>query len=164
MRTMARVVLFALVSLGIARADDACKADVEKLCAGIPAGGGRILSCLKANQTKVSPGCKQQLAALAKKVKEIGAACEADVDQFCPTVTPGHGAVLKCLSSNSASLQPACQQIVQKATEKLAEFKKACGADAKKFCQGIPAGQGRILSCLKSRQADLTPACQAMMQ
>jgi len=36
-----------------------------------------------------------------------------------------------------------------------------CAADAKKFCKGIAPGGGRILSCLKARQAELNPACAA---
>ena len=163
MRTVGRLALAALLVVGSARAQEACKADVEKLCAGIPPGGGRILSCLKANQAQVSPGCKAELGAIAQKAKEVGAACEGDVQQFCAGVPKGHGAVLKCLASNSASLSPQCREVVEKAREKLAEFKQACGADAGKFCQGIPPGQGRILSCLKSKQAELSPACQAML-
>jgi hypothetical protein len=163
--TIRRIVFVAaILALGTARAaEDACSADVEKLCAGIPPGGGRVLSCLKANEAKVSSGCKKELAALKKNVKAVGAACEGDVYQYCPNVKPGHGEVMKCLSSNSANLTPECQQVVQGAQEKAHAFKKACGGDAKKFCQGIPAGQGRILACLKSKQADLSPGCQAMM-
>jgi len=34
-------------------------------------------------------------------------------------------------------------------------------ADAEKFCKGITPGGGRILSCLKSREAELQPTCAA---
>lgn len=162
MRTAARVAMIALLTVGAARAQDACKPDVDKLCAGIPAGGGRILSCLKANSAKVSPDCKTELAAIKKKAQAIGDACQGDVYEYCPSVEPGKGAVLKCLSSNSANLTPACQKVVYKAEEGEAAFKQACGADVKKFCKGIPQGQGRILSCLKSKQTDLSPDCAAM--
>jgi Cysteine rich repeat len=40
----------------------ACASDVQKLCAGVPAGGGRILACLKQHQAEVSDGCKQAFA------------------------------------------------------------------------------------------------------
>ena len=96
MKTFAWIVSIAFMVLGIASADDACRADVEKLCPGIPQGGGRILSCLKANQAKVSPACKQQVSAFVKKVKEFGAPCQADVTQYCGDVTMGGGAILKC--------------------------------------------------------------------
>ena len=37
----------------------ACAADAQRLCAGVPQGGGRILVCLKQHQAQVSDGCKQ---------------------------------------------------------------------------------------------------------
>jgi D-serine deaminase-like pyridoxal phosphate-dependent protein len=40
----------------------ACEADVQKLCAGVQPGGGRILACLKEHKDAVSDGCKQALA------------------------------------------------------------------------------------------------------
>ncbi|HTP29040.1 MAG TPA: cysteine rich repeat-containing protein [Anaeromyxobacteraceae bacterium] len=164
MKTFARIVSIALIVLGVANADDACRTDVEKLCAGIPQGGGRILSCLKANEAKVSPACKQEVSAFVKKVREFGAPCQADVNQFCGDVTMGGGAILKCLASNSAKISPGCQTVVKRVEEKSGEFRKACADDALRFCQGIPKGHGRILACLKSKNAELTPTCQAMMQ
>jgi hypothetical protein len=39
-----------------------CKADVATLCSGVQPGGGRIAGCLKQNEAKVSPACKDALA------------------------------------------------------------------------------------------------------
>jgi Cysteine rich repeat len=39
-----------------------CGQDVQKLCANVPAGGGRIIACLKQHQDQVSDGCKQAIA------------------------------------------------------------------------------------------------------
>ena len=164
MRTIARLTFAALLAAGSARAEDACRADVERLCAGIPPGGGRIAACLKANEAQVSPACKAEQASVRAKVKEVGEACADDVRSYCADVTAGQGRVLRCLAQNQGNLTPACQAVVQSAREKLAEFKKACGADAKRFCKGIPQGQGRVLACLKSKEAELSPACAALMR
>jgi hypothetical protein len=163
MRTIARVTLVATLALGSARAEDVCRADVERLCAGIPEGGGRAAACLKANEAKVSPPCKAELASIARKVKEVGAACEGDIAAHCPDVAPGQGAVLRCLATNLYSLAPDCRAVIRGAQEKAAEFQKACGKDAGALCKGIPRGEGRILACLESRKADLSPACAALM-
>jgi hypothetical protein len=40
----------------------ACAQDVQKLCANVPSGGGRIIACLKQHQDQVSDGCKQAIA------------------------------------------------------------------------------------------------------
>jgi hypothetical protein len=42
-----------------------CKADAQRLCAGIQPGGGRIAKCLKAHENEVSIGCAKEL----KKIK-----------------------------------------------------------------------------------------------
>ena len=39
----------------------ACETDVQNLCAGVPAGGGRVIACLKQHQNEVSSGCKSAI-------------------------------------------------------------------------------------------------------
>ena len=39
----------------------ACETDVQNLCAGVPAGGGRVIACLKQHQSEVSSGCKSAI-------------------------------------------------------------------------------------------------------
>ena len=52
-----------------AQALASCKADAERLCAGIHPGGGKLAKCLKAHENEVSIGCAKEL----KKVKgEMG--------------------------------------------------------------------------------------------
>ena len=36
----------------------------------------------------------------------------------------------------------------------------ACRKDAAKFCSDVPLGGGRIMACLESHQAELSPECQ----
>ena len=45
----------------VADAQAACAADVQRLCAGVPPGGGRIVACIKQHQAELSDGCKQAL-------------------------------------------------------------------------------------------------------
>jgi hypothetical protein len=39
----------------------ACQTDIQKLCAGVQPGGGRIIACLKEHKEEVSDGCKQAI-------------------------------------------------------------------------------------------------------
>ena len=39
----------------------ACGADIQTRCAGVPRGGGRILQCLKQHQDALPPACRDQL-------------------------------------------------------------------------------------------------------
>jgi hypothetical protein len=44
----------------------ACRADAEKLCAGIEHGGGRILNCLAGQKDKLSDNCRKSVEARGK--------------------------------------------------------------------------------------------------
>lgn len=43
-------------------ARDACQEDVQKNCKDVKPGGGRILQCLKAHESALSPQCREKLA------------------------------------------------------------------------------------------------------
>jgi len=73
---------FALVSMAFAlfffptesRAQGAlmryCKPDIERLCAGVEPGGGRIIKCLKAHKEEMSVGCAQALMKLKGSMEQ----------------------------------------------------------------------------------------------
>ena len=44
-----------------------CGAEVRSLCAGVPFGGGRIISCLAANASSLSPSCYGALSSAADR-------------------------------------------------------------------------------------------------
>ncbi|MGH6797194.1 MAG: cysteine rich repeat-containing protein [Roseiarcus sp.] len=45
-----------------------CKADVARVCPGVPMGGGRIIGCLKAHKMEVSVGCAKALQTMKSKM------------------------------------------------------------------------------------------------
>jgi hypothetical protein len=45
----------------------ACRADYDRLCAGVLPGGGRILACLQSHADKLDPACKEALAKVPAK-------------------------------------------------------------------------------------------------
>ena len=72
----------------VADARTACASDVQKLCAGVPSGGGRIIACLKQHQAEVSDGCKQAVAKImggARGDRSSGAATPAAPTLPAPT-------------------------------------------------------------------------------
>jgi hypothetical protein len=38
-----------------------CRADVSRYCKDVPPGGGRLLTCLQAKETSLSPECREAL-------------------------------------------------------------------------------------------------------
>lgn len=55
----------------------------------------------------------------------------------------------------AANLSPAFAQT--------AEQRAACGADTKKYCDGVSPGGGRILDCLAKQKDKLSPACKQVV-
>jgi len=101
------------------------------------------------------------LAADALAQQRSEGPCAGDVRRFCGDVKPGQGAIAKCMKAHEAELSPACREASKARAEKAERVREECKADAEKFCKGIAPGGGRILSCLKSRQPELQPACAA---
>jgi hypothetical protein len=100
------------------------------------------------------------LMAQAEEMHRTGV-CRADFEKFCKDVKPGQGRIVKCMREHENELSPACKDQIAADKEKAQEFRKACNPDAAKFCKDIKPGHGRIISCLKSHEAELSPQCDA---
>jgi hypothetical protein len=42
-------------------------------------------------------------------------------------------------------------------------LRSACGTDVRALCAGVPPGGGRIVECLASQAASLSPACHDVL-
>src|SRR5262245_37778229 len=89
-------------------ADLPCAADVQKFCASVERGGGRIVKCLKDHQAELSSGCKASIASRAQN--QPPKACAADIEKFCKGVTPGGGALATCLKKHEGDLSSQCKK------------------------------------------------------
>jgi pyruvate/2-oxoglutarate dehydrogenase complex dihydrolipoamide acyltransferase (E2) component len=107
---------------------------------------------------------KPAAAAEAAKPKSKEGPCYSDLQKFCKDVQPGAGRMFACLNDNASKLAPACGEMVKRANTRLAKLHKACDADVEKFCKDTEQGGGRILTCLKFNEADLSAACKAEFQ
>jgi hypothetical protein len=67
--------------------------------------------------------------------------------------------VAGCLSEHRDALSEACRQRINEAKEEF-EAKHPCHADAKKLCQGVKPGEGRIASCLKQHESEVSGGCK----
>jgi hypothetical protein len=88
---------------------NACVEDVQKFCKDVPRGRGNVMKCLQAHQAELSAACQEQIQAAKAQAKEVGQACQGDVQQFCQGVKPGRGALAKCLKAHESELSAACK-------------------------------------------------------
>ena len=95
----------------IAQARAACASDIQKLCAGVPSGGGKIVACLKQHKDQVSDGCKQAvLAAMGQSgAAAVPATGSAPAAASPAPVTPA-AAPVEHRNDSSAPAIPAAQQ------------------------------------------------------
>ena len=114
----------------------ACRSDYPKVCAGVPTGGAPALQCLEKNKGKLSPACEKAVAAASGGGAAPAAAAAAPVVIVLRPLRP---------------------------REELFVLRSACGADVRSICGGVAPGGGRIVQCLATNAASLSPACKDVL-
>jgi len=124
----------------------ACRSDYPKVCAGVPTGGAPALQCLEKNKAKLSAGCEKAVSAAggggATAAAPAAGATAAAAGATAPTVIV---------------LRP------MRPREELFVLRSACGADVRSICGGVAPGGGRIVQCLATNAAQLSPACKDVL-
>ena len=129
----------------------ACRSDYPKVCAGVPTGGAPALQCLEKNKAKLSAGCGKAVAAAS------GGAAPAAGGAPAGAATAAPGAAPAAAPAAMIVLRP------MRPREELFVLRSACGADVRAICGGVPPGGGRIVTCLATNAASLSPACKDVL-
>ena len=130
----------------------ACRSDYPKVCAGVPTGGAPALQCREKNKAKLSAGCEKAVSAAGG-----GGATAA---------APAAGAAPAAAGAATAAAPAAPAVIVlrpMRPREELFVLRSACGADVRSICGGVAPGGGRIVQCLATNAAQLSPACKDVL-
>jgi len=118
---LSALVLF-FMPLGATNAQDpveealkGCSKEIKAYCSSVTPGGGRLVSCAKAHEDKLSSECIYALNRagywvnlLARTLTYVASQCTADALQYCPDVKLGELRVLNCLKANKANLNKYC--------------------------------------------------------
>jgi hypothetical protein len=127
-----------------------CRSDYPKVCAGVPTGGAPALECLEKNKAKLSPSCEKAVAAASG-----GSAAPAAASTAAPaSANAAPAAAAPAAAPAPLVLRPMLPR------EVLFVARQACGADVRALCSGVPIGGGRIIECLASQPAALSPTCR----
>ena len=127
----------------------ACRSDYPKVCAGVPTGGAPAQQCLEKNRAKLSAGCEKAVAAASGG----GAAAAA----------PAAGAAPAAAGAAATAAPTVIVLRPMRPREELFELRSACGADVRTICGGVAPGGGRIVQCLATNAAQLSPACKDVL-
>lgn len=92
-----------------------CSKEIKAYCSSVTPGGGRLVSCAKAHEDKLSSECIYAINRagywvdfLARTLVYVASQCEADALKYCPNVKLGEERVLNCLRENNADLNKYC--------------------------------------------------------
>jgi hypothetical protein len=118
----------------------ACRSDYPKVCAGVATGGAPALQCLEKNEAKLSAACATAVGAASGSAPAAGAVPAA------ATAAP-----------TFMVLRP------MRPREELFVLRSACGADVRSICGGVAPGGGRIVQCLATNAASLSPTCKEVL-
>jgi hypothetical protein len=131
----------------------ACRSDYQKVCAGVPTGGSAALKCLEQNKSKVSAPCQQAIGAAGgdAATAAAGGAATAAPATAAPAGAP------------AAAPAPALVLPPLRPREEIFVLRSTCGGDVRSLCGGVQPGGGRIVQCLATKAASLSPACKEVL-
>ena len=167
------LLLAALLAAAPSHAEDPCAAEAVRLCQGAtqtrpgprsgPGKGGafEVMGCLRANESKLSPACREWLAAALRKGEQVAAGCEGDARKLCADVEPGDGRVAACLVRNQSQLSQGCQGALNEVRLKTTQIQAACAAEIGRLCPDVEMGGGRVVACLEAHDAELSSDCRS---
>ena len=128
----------------------ACRSDYPKVCAGVPTGGAPALQCLEKNEARLSASCRKAVAAVFGGVAPSAAGGAAPA-------TAGTTPAAAAAAAPVLALRPL------RPREVLFVMRSACGEDVQALCPGVAPGGGRIIECLVTQSAKLSPACRGVL-
>lgn len=156
------------------RLNNACKADINTLCADIcnPGSGqpcgGLVLQCLQQKQDNITASACQeevfyyQLMEVTDFRNDVilAEACRNDVEKYCKDVEPGEGRVHQCLRFHREFISEPCRneenklsQVEYRDIRLRPKLNKLCSEERAVYCKDVKPGRARVVRCLVENMA-----------
>lgn len=97
----------------------------------------------------------------AQEISQMMKNCQTEYKQYCTSIAPGDGAILRCLQKQKLSEKCAnsVTPLMKFRVESGEEFQFICKAELFNFCTEVKPGEGRQIKCLQAQKKSLSPAC-----
>ena len=110
-------------------------------------------------------------AKITAAVEKVQKACEADVRQYCGSVTPGEGRLIMCMQAHEDKVSAQCDfalfeasRNLQRALDRVELVADSCWPDIEKLCANVAPAGGRVAQCLQDNKAKLSKLCQRVIK
>ena len=90
--------------------------------------------------------------------------CAKDAQRFCSKVPQKEGVIKVCLNHKRKRVSTACRKWLDKDTDLFVSLAIDCSPDIERYCAAVPAGDGRIESCLNRNLGSLSKNCVNSMR
>jgi hypothetical protein len=104
-------------------------------------------------------------------IETVANGCKTEIETYCKTVTPGEKRILACLYAHQDKLSGKCEFALYDASVRLERAVAAlsyaaneCEDDLDKYCQGVAAGEGRLLECIDKNDAKVSSRCKQALK
>ncbi|XP_020607607.1 Golgi apparatus protein 1-like isoform X2 [Orbicella faveolata] len=155
-----------------------CIKDIKAFCNDVTYGQAKVLECLKENEFKLSPKCKDTLFKREEEEMQdpeldykLRRSCKKMIKMFCDDVKPSE--IFSCLrtNKNDPNMEEGCRDmIIKRQIRQSKDFKldpqlvKSCKRDVPKFCKDVNPGEGKMVECLKQHYERLSDECMAYVK
>jgi len=98
-----------------------CTDEIQRFCADVQPGKGRIVECLRRHEAQLSPACVQRIADFAATINTpVGRACREDWAALCyhPRAATDRQAMLDCVKAHRAKVSAGCRKALDDASGK----------------------------------------------
>jgi hypothetical protein len=110
-------------------------------------------------------------AAEQSLLQSVTTGCQAELEGYCKTVTPGDGRILACLYAYGDKLSSKCEYALydaavqlERAVAAMAYVANECGDDLNQHCSDVAMGQGRLLHCLEKNDSNVSQRCKQALK
>ena len=94
---------------------EGCSNELKTYCSAVTPGDGRLVSCAKAHEDKLSSECIYAINRagywvqyIVSTLQYVVTQCKADALKYCPDVKLGEERILNCLAANKQKLSKYC--------------------------------------------------------
>ncbi len=102
------------------------------------------------------------LSAMSASAQELNP-CIDDFKQYCGSVEPGGGRLLRCYEENKGKMSADCVGWAEVVKSSAASLKNACSDTIEARCNSEKGDPFRMLDCLQSNYIDLSMKCRVKL-